>query len=442
MYGAGDLGFSLTDTTLGVLYAIFLTDVVGLAPSLAALAVFIGRSWDWINDPLIGHLSDRIRTRWGRRRPFLLFGWLPFALAFAVMWWRPPIESQIWLAVFYGFAYFLFDTSATFVYMPYFALTPELTLDYDERTSLTSYRMAFSIIGGLIAFTVPLAVIGTMRPENAATVAWVGLAIGLVSGLPLLLTFFGTKERPEFQAQSQPSIKASIKAALRNRPFLFAVGIFLFTWTGIEFIQGMLLYFLKYRMGLEAVSDLVAGTVFIAALLTLPFWVWASKKWDKRVAYVAGMVFLSGVMLTLIVIDPSWGLGLVFTLAALAGIGVGAVHVLPWAMIPDAIEVDELESGQRHEGMFYSLVTLLRKVASSIAVPSMLLVLDASNYVANAPVQAESAINAIRMLMGPIPSVFLVLGILFALLYPLGRSRHAEIRAELEKRRPTQAPAD
>ena len=348
MYGAGDLGFSLTDTTLGVLYGIFLTDVVGLTPALAALAVFIGRSWDWINDPLIGHFSDRIRTRWGRRRPFLLFGWLPFALAFAVMWWRPPIENMALLAAFYGFAYFLFDTAATFVYMPYFALTPELTLDYDERTSLTSYRMAFSIIGGLIAFTVPLAVIGTMRPENLATVGWVGLAIGLVSGLPLLLTFFGTRERPEFQAQGQPNLKASIKAALRNRPFLFAVGIFLFTWTGIEFIQGMLLYFLKYRMGLESQSDLVAGTVFIAALLTLPFWVWASQKWDKRVAYVAGMIFLSGVMLTLIVIDPSWGLGLVFTLAALAGIGVGAVHVLPWAMIPDAIEVAELESGQRH----------------------------------------------------------------------------------------------
>lgn len=442
LYGAGDLGFSLTDTTLGVLYGIFLTDVIGLAPRLAALAVFIGRSWDWINDPLIGHLTDRTRSRWGRRRPFLLFGWLPFALAFALMWWRPPIENQLGLAVFYGFAYFLFDTAATIVYMPYFALTPELTLDYDERTSLTSYRMAFSIVGGLIAFTVPLAIIGTMRPESLPVVGWVGLGIGLTSGLPLLLTFFGTRERPEFQPPERPSIRESIRAALRNRPFLFAVGIFLFTWTGIEFIQGMLLYFLKYRMGLESVSDLVAGTVFVSALLTLPFWVWASQRWDKRVAYVAGMVFLSGVMITLIVIDPSWGLALVFALAALAGVGVGAVHVLPWAMIPDAIEVAELETGQRHEGMFYSLVTLLRKVASSIAVPSMLLFLDLSGYVANAPQQAPSAILAIRLLMGPIPSFFLLLGILFALVYPLGRSRHAEIRAELEKRRPTHAPAD
>ncbi len=123
----------------------------------------------------------------------------------------------------------------------------------------------------------------------------------------------------------------------------------------------MLLYFLKYRMNLEAESDLVAGTVFVVALLTLPFWERASRHWDKRVAYIAGMVFLSAVIITLIVISPSWGLTLVLILAALAGVGVGAVHVLPWAMMPDAVEWDEWATGQRHEGMFYSLVTLLRK---------------------------------------------------------------------------------
>lgn len=442
LYGAGDLGFSLTDTTIGVLFIMFLTDVVGLDPLLAAVAAFLGRSWDWVNDPLIGHLSDRTRSRWGRRRPFLLFGWLPFALAFAVMWWRPPFESQYALMAYYAVSYFVFETAATFVYMPYFALTPELTPDYDERTTLTSYRMAFSILGGLLAFTLPLAVIGTMNPENASRVALVGMLFGLISGLPLLLTFWGTRERPEYMAQAQPALRDSLRAAKRNRPFIFAVGIFLFTWTAIEFIQGILLYFLKYRMGMEDISELVAGTVFVVALLTLPLWEWASRRWDKRVAYIAGMVFLSGVILTMIVVNPSWGLPVIFSLAALAGIGVGAVHVLPWSMIPDAIEWDEYQTGQRHEGMFYSLVTLLRKIASSIAVPMIPLILKVTQFRANTPQQLPQAILGIQALMGPIPSFFLLLGIFFALFYPLGRERHAEIRAKIAARRASQPASD
>ncbi len=135
IYGCGDTGFSLTGTIIAAYFAIFLTDVVGISPGIAAIAIFVGRSWDYINDPLIGYLSDRTRTRWGRRRPFLLFGALPFALAFILMWYRPPIQNLVFLAIYYAFAYVLFDSAATFVYMPYFALTPELTSNYDERTS-------------------------------------------------------------------------------------------------------------------------------------------------------------------------------------------------------------------------------------------------------------------------------------------------------------------
>jgi GPH family glycoside/pentoside/hexuronide:cation symporter len=434
-YGSGDFGFAFTDTAIGVLFAIFLTDVVGLDPGLAAIAIFLGRSWDYINDPLIGYLSDRTRSRWGRRRPYLLFGFLPFALAFAALWWIPPTQNPVWLAAYYSLAYLVYDASATFVYMPYYALTPELTLDYDERTSLTSYRMAFSIFGALCAFIVPLAIIGTMRPENAGKVWMVGLIFGVASALPLLLTFLGTRERPEFIQQEQPKLSESLRAAAHNRPFIFAAGIFLFTWTAVEIIQAVLLFFLKYRMNLEQESDLIAGTIFIVALLTLPFWVWASQHWDKRIAYISGMVFLSSVMIVLIVVSPSWGKPVAFGLAGLAGIGVGAVHVLTWSMIPDAIEWDELETGQRHEGMFYSLVTLFRKVSSSIAVPLILLSLKWSGYVSNAAVQTPSAVTAIRIMMGPVPSVLLCAGIVFALIYPLSRERHAQVRAEIAARK-------
>jgi len=440
IYGAGDTGFSICGTIIGVLFAIYLTDVVGLKPGLAAAAVFIGRSWDYINDPLMGYLSDRTRTRWGRRRPFLLFGFVPYALAFILLWWKPPISSDVGLTVYYALAYLLYDAAATFVYMPYYALTPELTLDYDERTSLTVYRMAFSILGGLVAFTVPLAIIGSMRPENADRVLMMAILFGIVGALPILLVFLNTRERPEFQAQAQPTLKESVRAALRNRPFLFAAGIFLLTWTTFDIVQTLLLFFLRYRMHLEAQSDLIAGTIFIVALLTLPFWDWASRHWDKRVAYSAGVAFWAAVVVVLVVVSPTWGLPVVFALAALAGIGVGAAHVLPWSIIPDAAEWDELATGQRHEGMFYSLVTLMQKVASSVAIPMVLLMLQFTGYVPNAPIQSPATVRGIQALMGPVPAVLLSAGILFALLYPLSRKRHAEVRAELELRRAAQRP--
>ncbi len=434
-YGAGDFGFSFTDTTLGVLFAIFLVDVVGLLPRMAALAVFIGKSWDYINDPIIGYLADRTRSRWGRRRPYLLFGFIPFGLAFMMLWWRPPFESQWALVAYYAAAYFLYDGILTVVSMPYFALTPELTQDYDERTSLTSYRMFFSLFGGLVAFVVPLMIIGTMRPENADRVFLMASIFAVVSALPLLFTFFGTREREEYAHQKQPSLRESLRAVRRNRPFWFAVGIFLFTWTAIEIVQNMLLFFLKYRMNLEAESDIVAGAVFITALLVLPFWVWASQKTDKRKAYIAGMFFFMAVMIVLIFIDPSLGFGVTLALAALAGVGISATHVLTWAMIPDAVEVDELETGARHEGVFYALVTLFRKVASSIAIPLSLLVLDISGFVSNADVQPASAVWAIRILIGPVPSILLLCGILFARFYPLSREVHAETREQIAMRK-------
>jgi len=439
LYGVGDTGFSLTSTIIGAYFAIFLTDVVGIVPRVAAAAIFIGRSWDYVNDPLIGHISDRTRTRWGRRRPFLLFGFLPFALAFTILWWRPPLESDVALAIYYAIAYVVYDAAATFVYMPYFALTPELTLDYDERTALTSYRMFFSILASLIAFTIPLTIVGTFTPENAPRVLTMGAIFGIASALPLLLTFFGTRERQAYMEQEQPNLLHSLRAAMKNRPFVFGAGLFLLTWVAVNVIQTTLLYFVKYGVEREAQSDLIMGVIFVTAIVALPFWEWASRRWNKRWAYVAGIAFWAVVQLVMVTLNPSTGLTVLLILCVLAGIGVGAAHVLPWSIIPDAIEWDEWQTGKRHEGMFYSLITLMQKVATSIAIPLALLLLDATGYVPNAAQQPMSARWGIRILAGPIPAALLCAGILFAIRYPLSRERHAQVCRELEERRVRQA---
>jgi GPH family glycoside/pentoside/hexuronide:cation symporter len=435
MYGIGDMGINLADTVVGLLFAIFLTDVVGLRPGLAAVVVFIGRSFDYINDPIIGYLSDRTRTRWGRRRPFILFGMLPFALVYMLLWWIPPFLSQVSLAIYYGIAFVLYDTAATVLYMPYFALTPELTSDYDQRTSLTTYRMVFSTLGAMIGFVVPLAIIGTVNPGSAGRVLVVGAGVGFLSILPMIAVFLGTRERAEYQDQKQPGIKESIQAAYKNKPFLMAMGIFLFSWTGLDITQATLLYFLKYRMNLEKNYDVVFGLLFIFAMLSLPVWNWAASRWDKQKAIIVGMIFLGLSVIGMGYLQPSWGLPVVLVFSAVVGIGLGAIQVLTWAMIPDTVEWDELQTGQRHEGIFYSLVQTLRKIGSSLSLPFVLLMLEWTGYVANAPEQPRSTLMGIQALIGPIPAMFLLVGVMLAIRYPLNRKLFDQVRAQLAERK-------
>jgi GPH family glycoside/pentoside/hexuronide:cation symporter len=435
IYGMGDIGFSLTGTIIGAYFAIFLTDVVGINPAIAAAAIFIGRTWDYVNDPLFGHISDRTRSRWGRRRPFLLLGAIPFAIAFTLLWWRPPLGTDQSLAVYYALAYVFYDAAATFVYMPYYALTPELTSDYDERTSLTTTRMFFSILGGLVAFTVPLIIIGVLSPDNAQRVLYMGALFAAISAAPLLLVFFKTRERPEYMTQEQPGLSQSLRAAWGNKPFIFGMFIFLFTWVSFDILQTILLFFIKYVLRQESNSDLIMGVIFITAIASLPFWNQVSQRLNKRKAYIAGIAFWAVVQIGLVTLQPSTGLGLIVVLCILAGIGVGAAHVLPWSIIPDAIEWGELKTGERHEGIFYSLITLSQKVASSFAIPLSLLVLSGTGYIPNSAQQPDSAILGIRIVAGPIPAALLCLGILFAALYPLGRESYTQIARELEARR-------
>lgn len=435
MYGVGDIGFSLTTTILGAYFAIFMTDVVGIRPGIAAIAIFLGRSWDYINDPIFGYLSDRTRTRWGRRRPFLLFGTLPLAITFTMLWWRPPWDGAIPLAVYYAVAYILFEAANTLLYMPYFALTPELTSDYDERTSLTTYRMFFSILGSLVAFTVPLMMVGTFTPDNAPRVLVMGLTFSIIAAIPMLVVFFGTRERSDYMDQAKASLLQSLKAALGNKPFLYGLAIFLATWISVEILQASMLYFIKYVVKREPQNDLIMATIFVVAIFALPIWNWVSLRWSKRWAYIYGIAFWAVVQIVLITVNPATSMAVILFLCTLAGVGVAAAHVLPWAILPDAIEWDQYHTGERHEGMFYSLTTLSKKIATSIALPLVLLLLDATGYAPNVGQQSSGALLGIRIAIGPIPAVLLGVGIIFAFKYPLDREQFAEIVSKLTMQR-------
>jgi GPH family glycoside/pentoside/hexuronide:cation symporter len=303
--------------------------------------------------------------------------------------------------------------------------------------------MFFSILGSLIAFTLPLWVVNGFHPENANRVLMMGAVFGLVSALPLFLVFLNTRERPEFMNKEQTlGVKESIRMTWQNRPFIFGLTMFLFNGVTMSIIQVILLYYVKYVVQREAQSDTIMATIFVVAMLVLPFWEFVSRRLNKRWAYISGISFLAVVLLILSSLTPETNFIFIMVLCVLAGIGVSAMHVMPWAILPDAIEYGEWKTGERQEGMFYSLITLAQKVASSIAVPAALLVLQASGYVPNSATQPASAISGIRLVAGLIPAFTISMGILFTILYPLGRENFKEITRELEERRKAKEAAE
>lgn len=435
-FGSCDFSISLVITLVGVYFAIFLVNTVGMSAGGAAIAIFLGRSWDYINDPLLGYLSDRTRSKWGRRRPFLLFGAIPLGVAFAMMWLVPPFARETWQIVYYATTYLLFDAALTVVYMPFVALTTDLTQDYDERTRLTNYRMAFSIIASLVAFSIPPIFIGPVGPEDVRNFLFLGVIAGGVSILPIFITFIGTRERTEFIEQEPEPFFASLKAAFRNKPFVYSMGIFLLTWVCVDLLLALLLFFIQYGLGRGDQSEMVMGPIFVTALVALPLWSVLAKKFDKRKALMIGLGFWAATQILLITLIPDSSFVNVLVICVLAGIGVSAAHVLPWAIVPDAVEYDEWKTGKRHEGTFFSILTLAQKVASSLAVPGALLVLEIFDWrPGSPPTQPPQALAALRVLVGPVPAVLLGGAIVLALLYPLGRKEFERISRELEARR-------
>ena len=436
IYGSGDLGFSMNNSIITAFFSVFMVTVVGMPPGLVAIIFIIGRSWDFINDPIIGHLSDRTRTRWGRRRPFLLFGAIPFGLSFTLLWLGPNF-NQTGLIIYYSLAYIVYEALATTVYMPYFALTPELTDDYDERTKLTSFRMMFNIIGSLTAYILPLLIIGNdwtqATKQDVLIMAFVAAAI---AATPLILVFFGTREKKEYQRESLPKFFPSLKAAFKNRPFVFGALMYLFTWMTIIVVESNLQFFIIHVVQRQSQSMIIMVSIFVTAIFALPIWNWVSKHWNKRYAYISGVAFWAVVMMVLIFMSPETPFWLIMVLCIMAGIGVSAAQVLPWSIIPDAIEWEEWQTGERNEGMFYSLITLMGKVGMAIAQPLSLLILQFSGFKEGQNVvQSSSGLLGVRLVMGPLPALLLLSGITMAIFYPLTREQHHKIVEELKIRR-------
>ena len=455
LYGSGDWGISSIGMMRSIFYAIYLTDVVGLTPRLASFGALVGIVWDAVNDPIIGILSDHLHTRWGRRRPFLLWFAIPFGLSFVILWSAPGWENQIALLIYVTFSFMLADTLQTLVSVPFLSLTPELTSDYDERTTLTSFRSFFQLTGALTVVVAAPAIIDIVLASGGSQqqgFMLVGAIFGGIGAIPLLLlgVFVRETSRPE-QIESIP-FRETLRAAWQNIPFRYAVGIHMLNWSAVDMIAVAFPYFLLYWVargnllasihifGFDlAYESAFFGILMSVCILCIPFWLWMAKWRNKREAYMLGMIFWVAVQLIIFTIQPGHTTYLL-TVAALAGVGVSAAYTLPDSMFADVIEWDELRTRRRQEGIFYGMRTLIRKLTGALVIFMTLQLLGWAGYVSppNGTLQftqTDSALHMIRLLVSPFGAMILCGTIFFAWLFPLSREKHARIQKLLEQRR-------
>ncbi|MFW6120080.1 MAG: MFS transporter [Petrotogales bacterium] len=417
-YGYGDLGLSISWTIVGFYFMYYLTDVALINPAWVGGAILVGRLWDAFSDPIFGRFSDRTSTRFGRRRPFILGAAIPYGLSFFLLWIVPDTTPTIKLI--YVVFFFLFHTTASTAYsVPYTALTPELAKTYDDRTSLNAYRMFFSILGGLIAGAVPAFIVQMIGNESKGY-AFMGLLFGLFIITSPIIVFLFTKESTE-KHLSKKKLFEALKDIIQNKPFIYAVLMFFFTWTGVNVVSATIIYFATYVMDRKNEIGILIGLLFLSSIAFLPLWVKISGKLEKRRAYQVGMLELICCLLLIAffgdILNDVW----LYVMVIITGFGVSAAHILPFSILPDAVEYDRVISGEKREGMYYGLSTFFQKLGTSLMLFVVGVSLELAGYVPNIP-QEPHVLLTIRILFGVFPAALFLTGIILMIPYPIDRN--------------------
>jgi glycoside/pentoside/hexuronide:cation symporter, GPH family len=459
-YGAGDAGSAITANLLIFYLSPFLTDVAGLSPGMAAQTQLIGKVWDAVNDPMMGVVSDRTTFgKWGRRYPWMILGGIPLGLFFFLQWIVPNFggseaTNQWGLFWYYTLISILFNTAFTMVNLPYTALTPELTQDYNERTSLNSFRFLFSIGGSIVSIIIFDFIIKKTFSIPAQQYLAMGLVCGILAIVPVYWCILGTRKREREMALRHPNTHTAVSMPLKqqfqivasNKPFLYVVGIYLCSWFSVQLTATIIPYYLRSWMLTPEATGIVILAVQGTAMVMLFVWSKLSDRYGKKAVYFMGMSVWVIAQFGLFFLQPGQT-ALMYGMATLAGFGVSVAYLIPWSMLPDVIELDELTTGQRREGIFYSFIVFLQKICLGVAVALVLACLGWAGYIkptdaVQIPVQPDAVLWIIRVAIGPLPTLALIAGLVMAYFYPITREVHAEILLKLaQKKLDAQSPS-
>lgn len=409
----------------------FYFTAVGLPIQYIMTAFVTWTLWNAINDPLLGYISDRTRTRWGRRKPFIILGTIPI-LIIEIIIWIPPTNSYFITFLYLLILLFCYDTFYTMVTF-FDALFPELYVTKEERAEVNTIKQILSTLGLIMAFLIPGMFIGELTERGGYLIN--GLVTTIIVGISLLVAIkWGVKEKEEFKLDHKHefSFFKGLGYTFRNRGFiLYTVMFFLFEYIILLYGTVIPLWgenILHVSSTIE--TSLLLGSIFIVGIISVVLWRWLDVKLGSRVSYAISMIlFVIAILPILFVSDFISALISIST----AGVGFGGMLYFIYLLIADVIDEDELKTGVRREGTFFGITNFFMRLAMVFSIVSVSLVFLSTGWEEWTPDPTLNTILGIRLLMVLFPAVAIGLTLLCLYFYPFTKLKVQEIKDKMEE---------
>ncbi|NUU26152.1 MAG: MFS transporter [Streptomycetaceae bacterium] len=434
-YGLGSFGTGVFGAVPGLLLLFYLTDVLGVAPLVAGVVVFLPKAWDAVANPYAGSLSDRTEHRWGPRRPWMLGGALTLPFLFAAMFAGPPLTGG-WAALYVGGMYLLAATAFAAFQVPYIAMPAEITADHHERTRMMSWRVAFLSFAILLSGGVAPLLAGQSGDDEPGSVngyRFMGVVLGVLLMVGMLAAFFATARARTVvpAAAGERSILKQLAVARTNRSFMNLFGMYVVQAVGAGAMLAGVQYFSTYVLDDASATTWLFAALVLPSIVAMPLWSRAALRYGKRnAAFAASCCFLvASVLMTSAGHVPA---GVVYGITGIAGVGYAGMQMLPMSMIGDAVAADAMVTGQRRAGVFTGVWTAGEMLGLALGAGVFAAVLQLTGFVSSdadsrVP-QPDTALTGVLLGFTLLPAVLLVISMPFILRYDLTEEKLAELR--------------
>ncbi len=434
------IGYSLGDTAshfvwdmVGFWLLFFYTDIYGIPAAAAGTIMLIARFWDMATDPVIGIITDRTKTRWGKFRPYLLFGAIPYAVL-AILTFTTPDFGTTGKIIYAGATYLLLMTAYGFINLPYSALGAVMTSDTYERAGLNTYRFIAGFSGQFIVTGLALTLANFFGKGNAAQGFQYTVALfALLSLVFFFITFKTTRERVHPPKQQQKNLTKDLRSLVQNKAWLILaiVGIISFIMFAIQ--NAAIAYYFKYYIGNEESVQLfnVSGT--IALIVALPLSKPLAKRFGNKNVFI-GSSLLSGLFFILLYLPDANDVIQLYAFNIIAKMAYAPAVPLLWTMIADSADYGEWKTGRRSTGLYFSAAVFAQKAGWGIGAAIAGWLLTISQFVPN-EVQSETALTGIRLLISIIPGTLYMSCAVFMFYYKIDKTLTDKIKKDLDAKR-------